>query len=73
MNASCPIASMEFQAAGAVMVVCITLALMSGIVGLHVACGRRPNNRGEALLFGIGLPIVFFSVAIAGYAAALRR
>ena len=54
---------MEFQAAGAVMVICVALALMSGIVGLCVACGQRPNKRGEALLFGIGLPIVFLGVA----------
>jgi hypothetical protein len=64
------LASMVTQTAGVVFVAGVCLAVMSGIVGICLACTKRPNKRGEALLFGIGLPIVFLGIAFAGCAAA---
>jgi hypothetical protein len=49
----------------------LALAIISAIAGIIVACTNRPKKWMEALLFGIGLPIVFLGIAFAGCAAAM--
>jgi hypothetical protein len=50
----------------------IVLAIISGIVGICLACSKRPKKWAEALTVGIGLPIVFLGIAFAGCAAAMN-
>jgi hypothetical protein len=49
----------------------VGLAIISVIVAIILACTNRPKKWTEALLFGIGLPIVFLGIAFAGCAAAM--
>lgn len=49
----------------------VGLAIISAIAGIILACTNRPKKWMEALLFGIGLPIVFLGIAFAGCATAM--
>ncbi len=50
----------------------VALAIISAIAGIVLACTNRPKKWTEALIFGIGLPVVFLGIAFAGCAAAVN-
>lgn len=50
----------------------LILAMISFIVGIVLACTKRPKKWVEALVVGIGLPILFVGIAFAGCTAALN-
>jgi len=60
------------NAGGYVFVIFSALAIISMFAGIVLAFSKRPNGKGEAVLVGIGLPIVFAMIAFAGCGAAFK-
>ena len=53
----------------AVFYFCSALAVASFVWGVVIACSKRREKWFSAVLFGLGLPVVFGSIACAGCVA----